>query len=236
MKLRSRLVVVLVALLTSATVAYAVPPPKPKLPKHPPRGTKLTSPKPIKPLSAKQRKKFKKCKQFKAAQRKKTKNRGWICVTNRRLLKSSPTQWSSRQVVNYGIGNKQIGSVMRGVNINMSGQVAQHGLSFKVLSGPQIWPYWAAGCRRYNNPADRADCGDSSGNAIGFGPSYSHGWNFNPFRGNSQMRTIFSFAIYAKGYIDPHGQHGAFVLPSVTSALYQCPKVGTKYACKFVGP
>ena len=232
MKVRSWLVVVLVALLTSATVAYAVPPPKPRLPKHAPHSTQLTSPK---PLSAKQRKKFKTCKQFKRAQRKK-KNRGWICVTKRRLLSNSPTQWASRQTVYYGIGNKQIGSVLRGVNINMSGQVAQHGISFKVLTGPQIWPYWAAGCRRYNNPADRADCGDKSGNATGFGNSYSSGWNFNPFRGNSQMRTIFSFAIYAKGYIDPHGQHGAFVLPSVTSALYQCPKVGSKYACKFVGP
>jgi hypothetical protein len=146
--------------------------------------------------------------------------------------------WSDKRTVHYGYfiegqGQEEIGAVYRPLNINMNGIQVQHGMLFSVLEGPSIWPYWAAGCRRYE-PDDRADCGDKSGKSPGWRKKYSTGWNFYPFGGNSKFRTIFEIDVYAKGYSDPNGAGGSFPFPPVVSPEYTCPRVGpNEYKCQF---
>lgn len=166
---------------------------------------------------------------------------GWVCQSTPAIAAAlghsanETYHWSTTRTVYYGIGDEQIGSVVRGLNINMNGKQAQHGLSLYVLSGPSIWPFWSAGCRRYS-PDDRADCGDKSGKSSGWRKKYSKSWNFYPFGGNSKFRTIFTIDVYAKGYSDPNGERGAFPFPRVVSGEYTCPRVGPgEYRCQFTG-
>lgn len=140
---------------------------------------------------------------------------------------TSRYHWLDTRTVYYGIGEKQIGSVLRSYNINMNGNQVQNGLYDAVMTGPSIKVYWAAGCRRYRNPDDRGDCGDRSGNADTFEKKYSDGWNFYPqFHGHSRMGVVFEQDWYAAGYRDPNGRNGAFPIPVVTSSYFGCPRTG----------
>ncbi len=224
--------------LAIADVAAAATPPGPTLPARTPAGTRDTQPV---PLSATARHAFEQsCPAFAASA---ARGRGgWACRSTAAIAQAlghsanDRYHWADSRTVHYGYflpGPVEIGAVYRPLNIAMNGKQVQHGMQLSVLKGPSIWPFWAAGCRRYA-PDDRADCGDASGQSKGWRKKYSTGWNFYPWGGLSKYRTIFTIDVYAKGYSDPTGIRGAFPFPRVVSGEYTCPRVGRRqYRCQF---
>jgi hypothetical protein len=238
--LARRLLAALAAVLLGGGVARAAGPPAPTLPARAPAGARATHPL---ALNAAARGAFEhSCPQFAASA---ARGRGgWTCASTAAIAQAlghtanDLYHWADRRTVHYGYvtpveGAVEIGAVYRPLNITMHGKQVQHGMKLSVLEGPSIWPFWAAGCRRYY-PDDRADCGDASGQSNGWRKKYSTGWNFYPWGGSSKYRTIFTIDVYAKGYSDPTGIRGAFPFPRVVSGQYTCPRVGRhQYRCQF---